>query len=1241
MVTKFRINAMAVLALFLALPNLANAQDINLATGGADLVWKGQAAGTNAGAWMDLGDMSGDARRDLIIGAPGNSATAGKVYVLYGGGAERTGTLSLGTADVIISSSEAGNRFGAATASGNVLSLDDTNPKNLIIGAPGALGGRGAAYLYATAWAIGTRTTTDTATMTILGAPGDQLGSALATGDLDKDGHREMIIGAPGNNRIYIIKGSATLSGTIDLTSPPAGVVTYSALGIGRVLIAGDITGDGIYDVLVGSPSTNLVFGLIGAQGAIPTFPAVSFSGGNAGDETGASIRILDLDDDRVPDLAIGAPGGDGPGNGRTDAGNVYVFLGPISVRAHAVSEAQLVFYGAAANARAGSHMATGDINRDTPNDLVILSPNLSGGAGELDIYYGRVRASLGTGTAAQKVVDMATPGQVSRHIFGDPSVGPIAFAQVYEVTGEGARDVIVGIPTDTGNTGKLFFTISPRMKVSRFAESLAANQGDSAISATPIDITNPSVVVTGWRASATVPWLSTSPLGGSISETSPNSMRIIASASGMTPGTYTGRVNITAISPDLTMTLGIDVTFTVTGATVQIDTPADNATVSNGFTVSGWAIDVATTAGTGVSAVEGYAFPAAGGTPVFLGIASYGGARSDVGSTFGPQFTNSGYGLVVRNLTPGQNYRVVMFAKSSVSGNFAASKTVRVSVSASSAPAGPNPTDPNPAPPPDPAAPPTDPGIPGPNTRMAVNRSALWFGATNNGGLMSGTQRVAVTFTQGSGSWAVSSDASWLTISPSTGTGSGLFNVSVNPGTYPNGTVRNATLTITAPGVGNSPLTLPVRLSVLASTSSPAGTIETPANNTSGVVGAIPITGWALDDVALSDVSIYRDPMPGEPVSSANGKVFIGKAAQVDGARPDVDAVWNAPFDYQAGWGYMLLTNFLPNQGNGTFTLHAYATDVEGHTILLGSRTITCDNGHATKPFGTIDTPEQGGIVSGSQYVNFGWVLGAQDNVIPFDGSTITVFIDGVPVGHPQYNFERSDIKAFFPGHANTNGAIGFFVINTTTLSNGVHTIAWGVSDAAGHNDGIGSRFFTVLNGVSSSLMTTPALLQGSSGLDAVTRESAPAGAETGQPVAALAAVPVSETPSYTQQGFAMNAPLEIVEKDVTGPATITTEELGVIRATVGAPVSADAADDSGYEGYMVNGGRLDALPAGSFLDRRSGEFFWHPGAGFVGTYDFVFIRKTDGLRERIPVSVVIEPRRAKSELLPSRTIR
>ena len=57
MVTNFRRIATAGLALFLILPNLANAQDIGLATGGADLIWKGAKPNAKAGAWMDLGDL--------------------------------------------------------------------------------------------------------------------------------------------------------------------------------------------------------------------------------------------------------------------------------------------------------------------------------------------------------------------------------------------------------------------------------------------------------------------------------------------------------------------------------------------------------------------------------------------------------------------------------------------------------------------------------------------------------------------------------------------------------------------------------------------------------------------------------------------------------------------------------------------------------------------------------------------------------------------------------------------------------------------------------------------------------------------------------------------------------------------------------------------------------------------------------------------------------------------------------
>jgi hypothetical protein len=67
--------------------------------------------------------------------------------------------------------------------------------------------------------------------------------------------------------------------------------------------------------------------------------------------------------------------------------------------------------------------------------------------------------------------------------------------------------------------------------------------------------------------------------------------------------------------------------------------------------------------------------------------------------------------------------------------------------------------------------------------------------------------------------------------------------------------------------------------------------------------------------------------------------------------------------------------------------------------------------------------------------------------------------------VGHPVYNLYRSDIATLFPGYANTSGAVGYFVLDTTTLSNGMHSIAWSVTDDQGRTDGIGSRFFWVQN--------------------------------------------------------------------------------------------------------------------------------------------------------------------------------
>jgi hypothetical protein len=130
-----------------------------------------------------------------------------------------------------------------------------------------------------------------------------------------------------------------------------------------------------------------------------------------------------------------------------------------------------------------------------------------------------------------------------------------------------------------------------------------------------------------------------------------------------------------------------------------------------------------------------------------------------------------------------------------------------------------------------------------------------------------------------------------------------------------------------------------------------------------------------------------------------------------------------------------------------------------------LGIKTITVDNDNAVKPFGAIDTPSQGGTASGSSFINWGWVLTPMPNKIPTDGSTIDVWVDGVKLGHPTYNIYRTDITSLFPSYANSDGAVGYFYLDTTAYANGVHTIQWTAKDNAGNTDGIGSRYFTIQN--------------------------------------------------------------------------------------------------------------------------------------------------------------------------------
>jgi hypothetical protein len=66
-----------------------------------------------------------------------------------------------------------------------------------------------------------------------------------------------------------------------------------------------------------------------------------------------------------------------------------------------------------------------------------------------------------------------------------------------------------------------------------------------------------------------------------------------------------------------------------------------------------------------------------------------------------------------------------------------------------------------------------------------------------------------------------------------------------------------------------------------------------------------------------------------------------------------------------------------------------------------------------------------------------------------------------------------------------------------------------------------------------------------------------------------------------------------------------------------------------STFEGYLVVGNELRPLPIGSTLDRETGVFYWQPGPGFLGQYDFVFIKQDSGrFSVKSPVTVRILPR-------------
>ncbi len=462
----------------------------------------------------------------------------------------------------------------------------------------------------------------------------------------------------------------------------------------------------------------------------------------------------------------------------------------------------------------------------------------------------------------------------------------------------------------------------------------------------------------------------------------------------------------------------------------------------------------------------------------------------------------------------------------------------------------------------------------------ISLNRTQFYFASTSGNATPSQTFDIN---NSGAGTlnWSITDNAAWLNCSPLSGTSGGTVTVSVNSTGLSAGTY-NGTINVSDPNAPNSPQTVSITLTVYnpGTTGSPFGEFATPFSG-STVSSSIPVTGWALDDIGITSLKIY------------SGQTYIGDAVFVEGQRPDIEAKWPThPQNHKAGWGYMLLTNFLPGGGNGVYTLIAKATDVEGNQVTLGSKTITVDNVNVVKPFGAIDTPKQGGCASGSSFKNQGWVLTPQPNKVPEDGSTIKLYINSLPLSNPAvYNQYRSDIAGYFPGYANSNGALAYFTFDTTAYNYGVHQISWVATDNAGNADGIGSRFFKI----QSSCPPRP----GSRATNSAQRNPI-----IGINIEELNELPDDHTPVRIKKGYREDIEAQEIYPDDKGLLTIEIRELERVVIQL-------SQESSHMAGYLLVGNQLRSLPIGSTLNVETATFYWQAGPGFIGDYHLVFIEK------------------------------
>lgn len=348
------------------------------------------------------------------------------------------------------------------------------------------------------------------------------LGESVAVGDVNGDGIDDLIMatsssGFNGSNSgfVYVVFGGSTIaSGPIDITSHYniryEGGAPYDLLSVESGPIVGDVNGDGLGDLIMGSPFTEYADHDAGSVWVIfstliddvgdstgnnfllsdPSKYNIRYDGENYGDYLSGDGGMLvdDVNGDGLSDLILSAYFA---GNNGSESGSVYLIFSTLiddlgTSTGNDISLANSASYNLRFDGDSsyrylggGHQLATGDINGDSHSDL--LMADISGF--HAWAAFSTFIDDVGTSTGNVRPLNLATSYNVRLEAAARLS---IAFSDVAgDVNGDGLSDLVISSPlADFGatNSGSVYLLFST------FVDDFGVTTGNNLILDNPTD---------------------------------------------------------------------------------------------------------------------------------------------------------------------------------------------------------------------------------------------------------------------------------------------------------------------------------------------------------------------------------------------------------------------------------------------------------------------------------------------------------------------------------------------------------------------------------------------------------------------------------------------------------------------------------------------------------------------------------------------------------------------------------